>query len=38
MPNRFGDKIRLQHALDAMDEIKSFTKGVGYEYLVQSQV
>lgn len=28
MPDKFGDKIRLQQVLDAIDEIKSFTEGI----------
>jgi len=28
MPDKFGDKIRLQHALDAIDKIQRYLKGI----------
>jgi uncharacterized protein with HEPN domain len=30
MTDRLGDKIRLQHILDAISEIESYTKGVDF--------
>jgi uncharacterized protein with HEPN domain len=30
MTDRLGDKIRLQHILDAISEIENFTKGVDF--------
>jgi uncharacterized protein with HEPN domain len=38
MPDRFGDKIRLQHVLDAITEIQSFTKDVNYEDFQESSL
>jgi len=28
MPDKFGDKIRLQHAWDAIDKIQRYLKGI----------
>lgn len=28
MPDKFGDKIRIQHALDAINKIQLYTKGI----------
>ena len=28
MPDKFGDKIRLQHALDAIDKIQRYSKSI----------
>ena len=30
MTDRLGDKIRLQHVLDAINEIETYTKGVDF--------
>ncbi len=31
MKGRLGDKVRLQHALDAIHEVENYLKGVTYE-------
>ncbi|MFQ5445878.1 MAG: DUF86 domain-containing protein [Saprospiraceae bacterium] len=36
MPGRLGDRIRLQHILDAIEEVKSFTKGISAEDFMDS--
>jgi uncharacterized protein with HEPN domain len=38
MPDKLGDKIRLQHILDAIEEIKSFIKDIGFEEFMNSSI
>jgi uncharacterized protein with HEPN domain len=39
MPDRLGDKIRLQHISDAIAEIKNYVKGVSFdEFLANSMM
>ncbi len=30
MTDRLGDKVRLQHILDAIGEVETYTKGVDF--------
>jgi uncharacterized protein with HEPN domain len=36
MPDKFGDKIRLQHALDAITMIENYTFGADFEVFSQN--
>ncbi len=38
MPDRLGDKIRLQHILDAIEEIENYTTGVDMEAFVSNSM
>ena len=38
MPDRLGDKIRLQHILDAIEQIEKYTDGVDYEHFISNQM
>ena len=38
MPDKLGDKARLKHILDAIDEIGSFTDGVDFEAFRQDSM
>ncbi|MBI5914508.1 MAG: DUF86 domain-containing protein [Bacteroidetes bacterium] len=38
MPDRLGDKIRLQHILDAIHEIESYTDGIEMEHFVSNSM
>lgn len=38
MPGNLGDKARLKHILDAIDEIGSFVDGMGFEAFEQDSM
>ncbi len=38
MPDRLGDTIRLQHILDAIEQIETYTEGVDYEQFTSNQM
>ena len=38
MPDKFGDKIRLEHALDAVAELETFMLGVDLDTFLSSTV
>lgn len=38
MRDRFGDKIRLQHILDAIEAIEDYTAGVTYATFAENQM
>ena len=38
MPDRLGDKIRLQHILDAIKQIETYTDGVDFEHFTANQM
>jgi uncharacterized protein with HEPN domain len=38
MPDRLGDKVRLQHILDAIQQIESYTDGVDFSIFSSNQM
>lgn len=38
MPDKLGDKVRLQHILDAIKEIENYTKDVALEEFVSNSM
>lgn len=38
MPDRFGDKIRLQHAFDAIEIIEGYVANADYESFVENSM
>ena len=38
MPDRLGDKIRLQHILDAIEQIEIYTDGIDFEHFASNQM
>ncbi|GGC24417.1 DUF86 domain-containing protein [Parapedobacter defluvii] len=36
MKGQLGDKVRIQHVLDAIGEVESYLKGVEYEAFIQN--
>ena len=38
MPDKFGDKVRLQHILDAIEAIEDYTEGVSQNEFVDNSM
>jgi uncharacterized protein with HEPN domain len=38
MPDKFGDKIRLQHAFDAIDTIMGYIRDADFDVFSQDQM
>lgn len=38
MPDKFGDKARLQHALDAIERLQQYTRGINKKAFLQDEM